>query len=170
MRISVVKPNQRRGFTLVELTTGLMMAMAVAGALISLVSHQVTLTRLMNAQSFLRDEAPQINLLLSQIFESSTSYRIYPSRPDAIGGTGAVNTGGTAVRLSFIQPDGAVQQSVICFEKVDGADQLNFYNLNGGSSWTISEQPTAVTFANDTGVLLVTMNGPNQEEITYVGK
>ena len=115
-----------------------------------------------------------MNLILTRIFESATSYRIYASRADAFSGINAVNIGGTAVLLRFRQPDGTLQESVISFDTGGTTGELNFYTKNGAwptqANWTISQQPAAVTFENDTGVLLVTMTGPQQEEITYVGR
>ena len=164
----------RSGLTIVELTIALVLSTLMAGALLAVVTQQVTLTQLLNRQSFLRDEAPQINLLLSRLFASASSYRIYASADDAFDEANAVNVGGTAVRLRFRQPDGTLEESVIAFEDLNGEVGLNYYTNQGtwgaNPNWTITSKPTAVGFSNDTGVLLVAITGPSQEEITYVGK
>jgi len=164
----------RAGLTIVELAVALMMSVLLASALLAVVSQQVTFTRILNQQSFLRDEAPQINLLLSNILASASSYRIYASKSDAFTESAAVNSGGAAVRLIFRQPDGTEKESVITFETLSGETGLNYYvkgsNWGANPNWTITSRPVAVDFSNDSGLLLVGITGPNAEEITYVGK
>ncbi len=166
--------KKKRGFSLVETTLALFMALWVASATVVLMKQHVYFMKLINQFSFLRDEAPMINILMSRIIQRSDAYRIYESKASAMAGTGALNTGGTAVWLRYRNPDGSFQQSIIAFEINAGETSLNYYLHNGvawGASpdWTISSLPEVVTFANDSGVLLMTVTGPNQEEITYVG-
>lgn len=165
---------RRAAFSLTEMALAMSMAMGVAGATVVLMQQHVSFLRVMNRFNFLRDEAPTINLLLSRIINEADSYRVYPSKTAAINGSGAVNTGGTALWLRFRNPDGTARQSAIVFESVSGEDQLNFYTRSStgwasSPDWTISSLPTNVTFSNDTGVLLITVTGPENEEITYVG-
>lgn len=168
--------RQRRtaGFTLMEMTLALTLTMGVAATTVLMAGQHVSFLRLVGEFSFLRDEAPAVNLLLSRIIQQSEAYRIYPDKGSAFNGDGAVNAGGRALWLRFRNPDGATEQAVIAFEVADGETGLNFYNWDGASwsaapAWTISSQPTGVTFSNDTGILLITVRGPNLEEITYVG-
>ncbi|MCB1063474.1 MAG: hypothetical protein KDN20_11210 [Verrucomicrobiae bacterium] len=163
-----------KGFTLMEMTLALTMAMGVAAAVVVLMQQQVTFQRILNRFSFLRDEAPSISLLVSNIVKEADSYRIFTSKSSAFSGSGAVNTGGNALWLRYRNPDGSIRQAAMVFETVSGESELNFYNHTGvawptSADWTISSLPTNVTFSNNSGVLLVTVTGPEAEEITYVG-
>lgn len=162
-----------KGFTLVEMTIVLAMLMVLAAALMLMLQSHVTFMRVLGSYAFLRDDAPQINTMLAGIFGKADSYRVYGSLADAKGDTGAVNTGGTAVRLRFRNPNGTFEQGIVAFETVGGDTQLNYYYNDGGwnatPNWTISHQPTAVDFEDTTGILIVTLTGPNGEEITYGG-
>ena len=136
-------------------------------------SH-VIFMRVLGSYAFLRDDAPQINNMLTGIFGEADTYRIYGSLANAKADTAALNNGGTAIRLGFRNPDGSLQQGIVAFETVAGDPQLNFYSFTGGAwnatpNWTISHQPSAVTFADTSGIVIVTLNGPNGEQITYGG-
>ncbi len=163
----------QQGFTLVEMTMVLAMLMVLAAALMMMLQSHVTFMRVLSSYSFLRDDAPQVNNMLTGIFGKADSYRIYSSTSSAKANTGEVNTGGTAVRLRFRNPNGTFDEGIVAFETVSGVTKLNFYNYDGSWSgtpnWTITQQPTAVTFADDTGILLVTMTGPHGEQVTYGG-
>ena len=150
------------------------MAMALAAATIILMQQHIQFMKVVNQFSFLRDEAPLINVLMSRIIQRSDAYRIFAGRQGAINGGAAVNTDGKAVWLRFRNPDGTFQQSIIAFDDNAGDGRLNYYVYDGNSwpatpDWTISSLPENVSFSNDTGVLLMTVTGPSQEEITYVG-
>ncbi|MCB1230055.1 MAG: hypothetical protein KDN19_07310 [Verrucomicrobiae bacterium] len=166
--------RKQRAFSLIEMTLAMTLAMGVAAATVVTMQQHVNFLRIMNRFNFLRDEAPTINLLLSRIIQEADSYRVYPSKTAAMNGAGAVNSGGTALWLRFRNPDGTFRQAAIVFETIAGDTQLNYYNKGASTwpvtpDWTISSQPAQVTFANDTGVLLITVTGPENEEITYVG-
>lgn len=163
----------QRASTLIELTVVMALTLVLAAGLLMMLNSHFTFMRILSSMEFLRDDAPQTNVMLTGIFGKADSYRIYGTRADAMADTGAVNTGGTAVRLLFRNPNGTTSQGVVAFETIAGKTQLNFYSFDNGwpgnPSWTISHRPTAVTFADNTGVLLVTMTGPNNEQVTYGG-
>ncbi len=165
--------RRQKGFTLVEMTMVLAMLMVLSAALMMMLQSHVIFMRVLGSYAFLRDDAPQVNNMLTGIFGKADSYRIYSSTSSAKADTGAVNTGGTAVRLRFRNPNGTFDEGIVAFETVSGVARLNFYNYDGSWSgtpnWTITQQPTAVTFADSTGILLVTMTGPNGEQVTYGG-
>ena len=128
--------------------------------------------------AFLRDEAPQVNIMLTGILTEAESYRVYTSTAAAkLGAAGtAVTTGGTAVRLLFKNPDGTFSEGIVDFRTIAGEPQLGYYNYDqilgawsATPDWLISQRAQAVTFANDTGILLVTLTGPYGEQITYAG-
>jgi len=167
------KIGSAKGFTLVEMTLVLAMLLVLSGALMMMLQSHVIFMRVLGSYAFLRDDAPQVNNMLTGIFGNADSYRVYGSLADAKGDTGAVNTGGQAVRLRFRNPNGTFEQGIVAFETIAGDNQLNFYNFDGGwnasPNWTLSHQPAAVDFEDTTGILLVTLTGPNGEEVTYGG-
>jgi hypothetical protein len=171
--------RQRRlpaAFTLVEMTLAIFLSMGVASAVIVMLQQQVSFTRIFGTYQFLREEAPQINTLLTTLLGKADSYRIYGSLGNAMSSSGALQSDGRALRLRFRNPDGSAAAGIVSFETVDGVQQLNFYYRNAGEtawptapSWTISSRPALVDFSNDTGILLVAITGPNGEQITYAG-
>ncbi|MBL9152591.1 MAG: hypothetical protein JNK37_08910 [Verrucomicrobiales bacterium] len=168
------KKQSRRGFSLTEAAMGMMLLLGVAGTTVAMTGQHVQLMNTLNSYSFLRDEAPSINILLSRLLQRADSYRIYPDKASAFSGSGAVTTGGTAVGLRFRNPDGTFAEAVVVYEPSGARIGLNLYNRTalgwGGSpDWTISSRPSAVQFSNSSGVLLIRVTGPDQDQITYVG-
>lgn len=168
--------RRSRGFTVLEMTLALALSLGVAVTLISLLQQQIGFSRALSRFSFLRDEAPQINTLLSTIITKSDNYRIYPDVGKAKAGTEPVRSGGRALRLRFRNPDGDFDTGIVAFEVENEEKRLNYYLQPSGSTswpntpdWTISSQPDLVDFDNSSGILLVTMTGENGEEITYAG-
>lgn len=168
--------KRHAAFTLLEMTLALGMSLGIASAIVGLLQQQVSFNRVIASFQFLREDAPQINTLLGNLVGKADSYRLYTSRINAMASSGAVNSGGRALRLRFRNPDGSSSNAVISFEESSGANRLNFYYRGPNDaawptapSWTISSRPSLVDFANNTGILLITMTGPNGEEITYSG-
>lgn len=168
--------KDRKAFTLLEMTIALAMSMGIAATLIVFMQQQVSLAQVMQRFSFLRDEAPQINTLLSTIINKADVYRIYETTNDAKTATSPVRSGGRALRLRFRLPDGGFDTAIISFETQNGDDQLNYYHLPKGEStwptapsWTITSKPSLIDFSNPNGILLITINGEHGEEITYAG-
>ncbi len=166
-------PRRRRraGYTLIELTVAIGLTLGVASAVVGVLAQHTSFMRLLSQFTFLRDDAPQINSLMSRITTKAVSYRLYPSRADAFANTGAVNTGASALRLIFRNPNGSTDQAVIAFENVGGLDRLNYYQFTGSwpaqANWTITSKAVGVTFADNTGILEMSLAGPNAEQITY---
>lgn len=149
------------------------LTMIISAATVGLIAQEVSFMSLMRAFSFLRDEAPIVNSLVVRVFSQAESYRIYGSKDSAFGGGAGVNTGGKAVWLNFRNPDGTTEEAVVAFEGVPGSRALNYYHKGGSSwgsspNWTITSIPSDVVFADDTGVLLITLTGPAGEQLTYV--
>ena len=170
--VSAVRRRQQ-GMTLIETTVYIAMTLVLAAALLMMLQSHFTFMRMLSAMEFLRDEAPQVNVMLTGILGKADSYRIYGSTADAKAGSNAVNSGGTAVRLGFRNPDGSLSEGIVDFNVVGGEGQLGYYNFDGAwaaaPDWLISQRADAVTFADDTGILLVTLTGPYGEQITYAG-
>lgn len=163
--------GRQKGFTLVELTLVMGMTLVLSAALMMMLRSHITFMRVLSSYEFLRDDAPQMNLMLTGILGQATEYKIYQSTGDAQSDSNAVTSSGTAVRLRFRNPDGTFAEGLVSFE----GGVLNYYSRPvgtswpGSASWTISEQATAVDFDNTSGILLVTLTGPYGEEITYAG-
>lgn len=164
------------GFTLLEMALAVSMGLGIGMALLSMLQQQISFTRVVGQFSFLRQDAPQINTLLSTLIKSSDSYRIYTDVANAKAASNPVRTNGRALRLRLRNPDGTAAHAIISFEGGSSGKRLNFYfrkyNETGwpsDPSWTISSSPALVDFSNSTGILLVAMTGPNGEEITYAG-
>lgn len=165
-----------RGFTIIEMTVALAMTLGIASTIVGMLQQQVAFVGLVSRFQFLRDEAPQINTLLTTIINKADSYRIYGSTSNAKAATGALQADGRALRLRFRNPDGTTSHAIIAFENQGGRNRLNYYfraqnqsTWSSSPSWTISSRPALVDFSNTTGILLITMTGPNGEQITYAG-
>lgn len=176
MNRSTTVRRRSAGFTVLEMTVALAMAMGIAGALIGLLQQQVSFMQALNDFSFLRDDAPQTNTLLTNIINKSDNYRIYPDLATAKNQGTPIRSGGKSLRLRFRHPDGTADHAIVSFEFQDGANRLNYYfrdkydnSWPSSPTWTISNKPADVTFDNTTGILLVTLTGDEGEEITYAG-
>src|SRR5690606_38876734 len=154
-----MKRNHRKrpaGFTLVEMTLAVAMSLGIAFAVIGLLQQHLSFTQVISRFQFIRDEAPQINTLLTTLVNKADSYRIYGNRANATAPSGAVQGGGRSLRLRFRNPDGTVSHAIVSFESQNGGNRLNFYFRNTGQatwpttpSWTISSRPQRVDFSND---------------------
>lgn len=176
LKMNASRYNQHRGFTLIEMTLALALSLGIAASVVALLQQQVSFTQIIGRFQFLREEAPQINTLLASLLSDADSYRIYPSRANAVSGMAPVTSNGRALRLRLRNPDGTANYAIIAFETMDGNSRLNFYyrstddsSWSSTPSWTISSRPSLVDFSNNTGILLIAMTGPNGEEITYAG-
>ena len=108
--------RRQKGMTLIELTIYIAMSLALSAALLMMLQSHFTFMRMISSMAFLRDEAPQVNVMLTGIMGKADSYRIYGSTNDAKAATNAVNTGGTAVRLRFRNPDGSFAEGIVGFQ------------------------------------------------------
>lgn len=171
-------PNRpRRGFTLPELATAISLSLAIAAVIMTLLQQQVTFHRILKAQSFLVDDAPQINNIVTQILGRADAYRIHTNLTDAVTGANAVTEGGTVLVLAYINPDGSQQLGIISFEN-DGVDpRLGYYAVDpavpfskaGTPDWNISRRVTDADFYIESGVFRMQLTGPAGETITYAG-
>jgi len=159
---------------MVELALAVTVGMLVAGGVLMMLNTHTSFMQAMSSFRFLRDEAPQVNSLVTQLVSKSSSYRIHSTPADAFSGASAVNVGGEAVRLIYQNPSGLIDQSVIAFETVNGTPQLSYYRFQNGAwpaqaDWTITSQVASASFSDDGGVLLMSLTGPENEQITYAG-
>lgn len=161
-----------RAFTLLEMTMAVALSLGIAATLIGLLQQQVSFTSVLSKFSFLRDDAPQVNTLLSSLINRADTYRLFQSYQNAKSLSNPVRGNASTLWLRFRNPDGSVDNGAVVYENA----KLNFYykhhnqaNWPSSPSWTISSKPSSVVFANTSGVLEITMTGPTGEEITYAG-
>lgn len=167
--------RQQHGFTLIEVSLAFMMLIILSGSVVSLLTQHVFFMQLINNSSFLSEEAPRINAMVSSIVNQADSYQIFGSLADAEAGANPVLNGGTAVRLTFRNPSGVADECILSFAGVGGgAASLNYHYLSGGDwpaqpNWVVTSQPANVTFSTNQGSLLVRFVGPDGEIIEFAG-
>ena len=110
---------------MLEMTVAVSVTMLVATGSLMLLGYHTSFMTIVSDFRFLREEAPQINSLVTQLVSKAVSYRIHSSPVDAFAGTNAVNAGGRAVRLVFRNPSGQLDQSVIAFETIDRVGKID---------------------------------------------
>ncbi|MEY4484650.1 MAG: hypothetical protein RL693_2102 [Verrucomicrobiota bacterium] len=163
------------GFTLIEVSMAFMMLIILSGSVVSLLTQHVFFMQLINNSSFLSEEAPRINAMVSSIVNQADSYQIFGNLADAEAGAKPLLNDGTAVRLTFRNPSGVPDECILSFAKVGGAPaSLNYHYLSGGAwsaapNWVVTSQPASVTFSTNEGSLLVRFVGPDGEIIEFAG-
>jgi hypothetical protein len=123
-------------------------------------------------QTFLSSEAPAIGNLLGRIFNEVDHYFVYATKDDALGAGVPILTSGHAVRLFFKSPNQDIEERLIAVEDTSGGKALKFYGWQADgtpTSWTISDKIADAEFLSTQGILNMTLEGPNGEEITYGG-
>jgi len=171
--------RMRRAFTLVELTIGMLVGMAVATMLMTLFNQHLAFLRIYTAQSFITEEAPVINYYVSCLVGKADRFRLHNTVAEALAGTNPVTTNARVAVLNFRQPDRAGQPdemraAILAFENRGQGLRLFYYVVPttgalGTPQWSITRRPTDVRFAIEQGVLRMRLTGPNAEVITYSG-
>ena len=175
--LSTPQPGRHRGFTLIEMSIAMTLAIAIGGIMMTLVQQQISFHRIMRSQNFLVQEAPQINNTITHILARADAYRIHLDLTDAISDTGAVTADGKVLVLGFQNPDGTQNFGVIAIEAISGEQVLGYYNLDpaspfpgaGNPDWVISRHLQDAVFFVENGVFRVQLTGPAGETITYSG-
>ncbi len=91
----------RRGFTLMEVSTAMGLMVMLSGALVVMLQQHLSFMGMAQRQSFLAQEAPQIGNILGRIFQQADHFFIYTSRESALNGGTPVIENGNVVRLFF---------------------------------------------------------------------
>lgn len=166
-------PSRRRaGFTLMEISTAMGLMVMLSGALVVMLQQHLSFMALAQRQSFLAEEAPKIGNILGRIFQQADHYFIYTNLEASQGGGTPILTGGGAVKLFFKSAAQTTTERLIAAEVGATGTSLRFYTAQPDgtvSSWLICQGLQAATFRADEGILMVTLTGPNGEEISYCG-
>lgn len=165
---------KRSGFTLIELTLALSFGMVIAAMVMALFNQQLAFLRIYRIQDFLTEEAPVVSLYVSKLVGKSERFRLHDSVADALAGRNPRASASPVVVLNFRQPDGSVRAAMLAFEDRGSGSKLYFYvvptsGVLGEPQWFISKVPKVVGFSVETGILRMTLTGPNGESITYSG-
>lgn len=155
----------------------MIVAIAISGMMMTIMQQQIAFHRVMRAQNFLVQEAPQINTAITSVLAQADAYRIHENLTDAISDANAVTADGKTLVLGFLNPDGTQQFGIISFETNGDGSYLGYYTLNplapfpgeGNPDWIISRQVTDATFFVENGVFRMQLLGPLGEIITYSG-
>lgn len=167
----------KRAFTLIEMSIAITLAMSIGAIMITLLQQQISFHRIIRAQNFLVQEAPQVSNTITQILNRADAYRIHVDLTDAIANSGAVESGGKILVVGFHNPDQTQDFGMIAYELIDGEPVLGYYNLSaagafagaGNPDWIISRQVRNVDFFIQNGVFRLQLTGPAGESITYSG-
>jgi hypothetical protein len=155
-----------------ELSVAMSILLGLATVMVVMLQQHLTMVRMATQQAFLSHEAPKIGDLLGRILNQTDHYFVYESRASAAAGNPPVLTNGTAVRLFFKTATEGTMERMLSFETTASGPQLRFFvpKADGSlTSWLVSNQLAGTTFSADQGVLSVTLQGPDGEEITYSG-
>ncbi len=191
-----MKRPGENGHTLIEMALVLGISTMIAAGLVMMLQVHFNMLAKATQYRFLTNDAPTIGLLLTKTMANADDYRIYPSRTAALSLTGAANSG-SAVRLWMRQAnDNTTRQAIISYETINGNPGLyfflqtpnsgNVYPSNGNfptsPSWQMAGSDlTGATFSNTAagapvnlqnapGILLATLHGANNQQITYAAE
>lgn len=162
---------------MLEVSIAIGLALAIAAIMMTLMQQQLSFHRIVRAQSFLVEEAPQINNTVTQIMARADAFRLHQSLTDAVSDANAVTTGGKVLAVSFLNQDGTREFGLISFEKVGTDAELGYYRIDSGGNltnggepnWLISRRVTDAEFFVDNGVFRMRLTGPAGENIVYSG-
>ena len=182
------KHTKSQGFTLIETTVVLLLALLISAAALGLLTNQIRVFDLLRRQDFMVNEAPQINNTLHRIMSNASSFQLFASKADAFAGTNPVTANASAILLEYqgasrdsgTSTANRMAQTIrITFNQTTTPSQLEFYltdpaavpvkNPNAGDppDWIITDNASDVSFGILTGVFQTTITGPNGGVITY---
>ena len=166
-----MKKRRQGGFTLIELALVAGISVLVASGLIAMFKADILMVNQASKFKFLAQDAPITGLLLTRTIGNAEDYRIYNTGPDARSPNGTPVLKGQAVRLWMRQPNSTFRQVVVSFETINGHSGIYVFltDLSTGAfsatpNWELAGgQLTNATFDANSGVLLVTLNGSNND-------
>ena len=170
------------GFSLIELSLVMGVAIMVASAVVGMFNTHLQMMNQAIRYQFLAKDAPFIGLLLTRTVGNAEDYRIYGSRATATSTSGTPVLSGPAVRLWMAQPNGTYRQAVLSFETIGGRKGVYFFLANDTTgvfpatpSWELAGgQLTNATFSFNTptapGVLVAILQGSYNDEYTFAAE
>lgn len=166
--------TSKRGFTLIELSIGIMVGLMIGAMTLTMLNQQLTFLKIFRAQSFLNEEAPIISHHVSKLFINAERYRLHASLEDAMAGDDPQLTESPVVVLNFRQPDGTLRAGILSFEDRGVGNALYYYvvpltGVLGDPEWAITTKPTNVSFFVESGIIRTRLTGPAGEVITFSG-
>ncbi len=166
--------TSKRGFTLIELSIGIMVGLMIGAMTLTMLNQQLTFLKIFRAQSFLNEEAPIISHHVSKLFINAERYRLHASLEDAMAGDDPQLTESPVVVLNFRQPDGTLRAGILSFEDRGDGNALYYYvvpltGVLGDPEWAITTKPTNVSFFVESGIIRTRLTGPAGEVITFSG-
>lgn len=172
VRRRVRRTRRNGGFSLLESATAMGIMVVLGVALLMMLQQHIFFLRMFKQQTFLSSEAPAIGNLVGRIFNEVDHYFVYATKNDALGGGVPILSAGRAVRLFFKTPNQGIEERLIAVENTGSGNALKFYGWQSDgtpTSWTISDKIADAEFLSTQGILNMTLEGPNGEEITYGG-
>jgi len=173
----ITRPNStrlRRGFTIIELTVILSVGMMIAIMSLTLFNQQLASYKILKAQNFLVNEAPQISSTLNRIISRANFFQMYTSLDNATTGANSVIADGKVLALKFEDPSDSTNSSFGVIAYDSPTKTLGYYHVASmpglavaTPEWKISGQVSDAVFYVENGVLRIKLTGPNGEEIIY---
>ena len=118
--------------------------------------------------------SPIISMYVSRLVGKADRFRLHDTVAHALSGTNPRLTASPVVVLNYKQPDGSMRATILSYETRNGVEGLYFYivpvsGVLGTPEWAVTKAANDVSFSVVTGVLSMTLTGPNGEVITYSG-
>ena len=154
----------------------LAVSLLIASALASLLNVHCKMLAVSSTYRFLSQQAPQLGILLTKTMGNADDIRIYGNLGDAIADQNHVLTG-SVVRLWMREPGAAPRTAILSFASAGTTKGLCYYLASSSGSFPASpswKMPsgdlTKATFDDITGILLVTLQGSNHDQITFAAE
>ncbi|MEP2777134.1 MAG: type II secretion system protein [Luteolibacter sp.] len=164
----------RRGFTLLEMTVVMLVGMALAAIMLSMLNQQIAFLKIFRAQSFLNEEVPMISNHVSKLLSDAERFRMHASLQDALAGSNPKLTSSPVLVLNFRQPDGSVRAGILSFETRSGKKALYYYVVPTSGvltqpEWVVTSKAANVEFYMVSGMIATRVTGPAGEEVFFTG-
>lgn len=164
----------RRGFTLLELSIGLLVGMMVGAISLTLLNQQAAFLRIFRAQEFLTTEAPLINNYLARVVSNADGYRLHGTFENAVARTSPVLADARAITLRFKQPTGGFREVILAYHNPGAGNGIYLYLVAadgtvGQPQWPVTKRVADAVFSVEEGILRVRLAGTNGEQIVYSG-
>lgn len=160
------------GFTLLETSAAMSVMLALGVAMLVMLQQHISFMDLTRQQSFLTNDAPQVGHLVGRLFAKADHFFVYESRAAAASGASPVLSNGRAARLFYVTADGRTREQWLVAETVNGRTALVCRTPRADGTefaWTVCTGLGGAVFQCEEGVLGVTLNGANGEQISYYG-